>query len=273
MYSDFSVCMSVYKNDLPEFFNNSVKSIINQTVKPSEIIIVVDGPVSDKIAEIIKELEHQYNFFRSIWLENNVGLGNALAIAVDNSGYDLIARMDSDDIAVPDRFEKQLLCFQKHPEISVAGGAISEFVEKAENVIGIRKCPITDMEIKKYLKKRCPFNHMTVMFRREHVLNAGNYIDWKFNEDYYLWIRMHLAGYKFCNLPETLVYVRVGKEMYSRRGGGIYFKSEAKLQKYLFQKSVINRNQLFLNLFIRFIVQIIMPNNIRGYVYQRLLRR
>jgi glycosyltransferase involved in cell wall biosynthesis len=271
--SFFSVCMSVYKNDLPENFYLSIKSVINQTVSPGEIVLVVDGPVVSEISDLIKELESKYEFLHTIWLERNVGLGKALAIGVENSRYDLIARMDSDDIAVPDRFEKQLICFKENPEISLVGGDISEFIDKPENVIGIRKCPVTDIEIKKYLKKRCPFNHMTVMFRKEHVLNAGNYIDWKFNEDYYLWIRMYLAGCKFFNLPETLVYVRVGKEMYARRGGYIYFKSEAKLQKYLFDKKIIKMNQFLINIFLRFCIQIIMPNKIRGMVYERLLRK
>jgi glycosyltransferase involved in cell wall biosynthesis len=275
-YPPFSIAMSVYMKDNAAFFDSALASVINQSLKPSEIVLVVDGPVHDNIQKVIVK-------YSDICIENgirlivnkidvNCGLGKSLRIAVEIAAYDMIARMDSDDIASFNRFEKQLLCFQEHPEISVVGGQIYEFIENIDCIVGIRKCPTTDDEIKRYLKKRCPFNHMSVMFKKEHVLRAGNYVDWKFNEDYFLWIRMSLIGYKFYNLPENLVYVRVGNEMYSRRGGNTYFRSEVKLQRYLFQNNIIKLPLFILNVSIRFIVQIILSNKIRGYVFQKFFR-
>lgn len=273
MNLDFSVCMSVYKNDSPNHFYESLQSIIKQTYRPKEIVLVVDGPVSMEILRVINEFENQIEYFHTIRLNENVGLGNALRIGIENCKFELVARMDSDDVAVSDRFEKQLLYFQNNPDISIVGGQISEFIDRTDNIIGIRNCPITDPEIKEYIKRRCPFNHMTVMFNKEHVLNVGNYVDWKFNEDYYLWLRMYLAGYKFYNLPDILVNVRVGNEMYSRRGGLTYFKSEAKLQKYMYKNGVTNLYLLITNIFIRFVIQLLLPNKIRGFIYKKMLRK
>ena len=262
---NFSVCMSVYKNDDPVHFIEAIESIMNQTVKPNEIVLTIDGPILSKMEHTIQKLAQEYSCMKLIWLKENVGLGNALAIGIKCAKYDIIARMDSDDIAVPYRFEKQLACFQNNNEISVISGSIYEFVDSINNIVGIRECPKTDVEIKKYLMTRCPLNHVTVMFKKEHVLKAGNYIDCKFNEDYHLWVRMALYGYKFMNLQENLVFVRVSKKMYSRRGGLVYFKSEALIQKMMLNNKIINTFTYCLNISSRFIIQMLLPNSIREF--------
>lgn len=265
--------MAVYHNDCSQYFRIALDSIINQTIHPTEIILVVDGPVSNELANCITGYKSRCEYLTPIILEKNSGLGNALRIAVEASKYELIARMDSDDISVPDRFEKQLKRFEQDDELSLLGGDISEFIVDENNIAGRRVLPNNNREIKEYLRKRCPFNHMTVMFKKSEVLKVGNYKDWFWNEDYYLWIRMYEAGCRFENMPDTLVKVRVGADMYKRRGGMKYFKSEAALQKYMFDKRIIGICRYAFNVMVRFIVQVVVPNSVRGVVFKKLARK
>ncbi len=270
----FSVITSVYKNDKPEFVRIALDSLlVGQTVMPDDIVLVQDGAVSDVMADILCKYEDQYpEIFNIIRLEKNCGLGNAMKIGVDKAKNEIIARMDSDDISTPDRFEKQLKYMKDHPDVAVCGGQISEFIDDPQNIVGKRICPCSDYAIKQYMKKRCGFNHMTVAFRRSKVLEAGNYQPWFWNEDYYLWIRMMLAGCKFANLPNTLVNVRVGKEMYARRGGWKYFCSELDLQKYMRHNGLISLPRFCFNVAMRWMVQVAFPNKIRGIVFQKIFR-
>ena len=270
----FSVCMSVYKNDRPEYVDIAIQSIfIKQTVKPNEIVLVVDGPISIELESLIDNYAIKYSeIFTIIKLEKNQGLGNALRVAVVKAKYDWVARMDSDDIAAPDRFEKQKSFLQANLDVDIVGGQITEFIDVESNIVGLRNVPLLSADINVYIKARCPFNHMTVMFRKDKILAVGNYIDWHYNEDYFLWIRMFLAGCQFANLPETLVNVRVGKEMYQRRGGWKYFLSEAKLQKYMFDNDIIGIIRFAYNVLGRFVIQVLMPNKLRGFVFQKLFR-
>lgn len=270
----FSVCMSVYKNDRPEYVDIAIQSIfIKQTVKPNEIVLVVDGPISMELESLIDNYATKYSeIFTIVKLEKNQGLGNALRVAVEKAKYDWVARMDSDDIAAPDRFEKQKSFLQENLDVDILGGQITEFIDVESNIVGLRNVPLLSADINVYIKARCPFNHMTVMFRKDKILAVGNYIDWHYNEDYFLWIRMFLAGCQFANLPETLVNVRVGKEMYQRRGGWKYFLSEAKLQKYMFDNDIIGIIRFAYNVLGRFVIQVLMPNKLRGFVFQKLFR-
>ena len=271
---NFSVCMSVYRNDYPEHVRTALESITKkQTVKPSEVVLVVDGPVPEELSALITEYENrQPELFHVIRLEKNGGLGNALRLCVENARYGVCARMDSDDVAAADRFEKQVNYMEAHPKVDIVGGQITEFVDNEENVAGRRNVPLDDKSIKEYMKSRCAFNHMTVMFRKDSVLKAGNYQDWFWNEDYYLWLRMMLAGCLFGNLPETLVNVRGGREMYARRGGWRYFRSEAKLQYYMYCNGIIGGGYLLINIAKRLIVQVLLPNRLRGWVFRTFAR-
>lgn len=272
---DFSVCMAVYRKDKIKDFRLAVESIYNgQTVKPSEIVIVVDGLVPDDISRYLTELETTpSSVFKIIRLPENKGLGNALRVGVECASYSIIARMDSDDISLGNRFEKQIAYIEANPKCDIIGGQITEFINNDRNIIGQRLVPGTHKEISDRLKYRCPFNHMTVMFKKGAVVNAGNYQSWHFNEDYYLWIRMALAGCHFANLPDTLVNVRVGKDMYARRGGWKYFKSEKGLQDYMYNKNLISLPIYIFNVSVRFVVQVAMPNKLRGFIFQKLFRK
>ena len=275
-YPPFSVAMSVYKNDNPEWFDVALKSVIEQTVKPNEIVLVVDGPISDELRNIINKYENICKnsniYFNVIYLEQNQGHGIARKSGLDNCSNKLVAIMDADDICVLNRFETQLNVFNENPKVDVVGGIITEFIDSPDNIVGKRNVPLVDSEIKKYMKCRCPMNFVTVMFKKSSIEKVGGFIDWFCEEDYYLWIRMALAEMKFSNVDSTLVNVRVGKDMYKRRGGLRYFISEARLQKYMRKKKVIGFSRYIINIAERFVVQVLMHNAIREWVFKTFAR-
>ena len=270
----FSVAMSVYKSDNPDFFDRALSSITDeQTIKPNEIVLVVDGSVNDEINAVIDKYEGKYEIFKVIRLEQNGGLGNALKIAVENSGNELIARMDSDDVSVSTRFKEQLKYFEINPEIDIVGGDITEFIGEENNIVGKRSVPLSNESIREYMKTRCAMNHVSVMYKKKAVESAGGYQDWFWNEDYYLWIRMWLNGAVFANTGSVLVNVRVGKEMYQRRGGSKYFESEKGLQDYMLKNKMINHSTYIKNVAKRLIIQKLMPNKLRGWVFRTFARK
>ena len=271
----FSVLMSVYRNDRPEFVERALDSVTNlQSRKPEELVLVVDGPVSDELKTLIEtRSKTEPELYNVVWLPENKGLGNALRIGVEAARNEIIARMDSDDVSAPERFEKQISYIEQHPECDVVGSQITEFIECESNIVGKREVPCSNEEILMWLRGRCPLNHMSVTLLRSRVLAVGNYIDWHFNEDYFLWIRMADAGCKFANLPDTLVNVRVGKEMYARRGGWKYFKSEKGLQDYMYKRKMISLPRYCINVAGRFAIQVVMPNKLRGIVFRILFRK
>ena len=272
-YPPFSVAMSVYKNDSAKFFDRALNSIlVEQSVLPSEVVLVVDGPVGEEIEQVIIDYIQKGFPIKEIRLKKNGGLGNALKIAVENCSNELVARMDSDDVSVKDRFEKQLEILKKDQAIDIVGGDITEFIGEEDNIVGLRSCPQTDIEIKSYMKKRCALNHVSVMFKKSAVLNVGNYQDWFCNEDYYLWIRMLKQGCCFVNTGTVLVNVRVGEEMYQRRGGLKYFNSEKALQKFMLKNKIIGFGTYCVNVIKRFIVQVLLPNKLRGWVFKKFAR-
>lgn len=270
---NFSLTLSVYKNDNPIHFRAAMNSIVEQTIPPDEIVLTVDGPVTEAINEVINDFQHKINYLKVVRITENKGQGIAHKIGVERCSNQLIAMMDADDIAIHDRFEKQLQCLERHPDIDVLGGYIYEFIDRVDNVVGLRDVPLNDWDIKKYLKKRCPLNHVTVMFKKTALLKSGNYQDWYYNEDYYLWCRMVLAGCSFMNIPDVLVYVRIGKNMYNRRGGWKYFKSEVKLQRFMLDNKIINGYTYIINVFIRFVIQVVIGSSIRGFIFRNFFRK
>lgn len=270
----FSVLISVYKNDKAKDFRTALASITCwQTIKPSEVVLVVDGPVPEETNIVISEAEATNpGLYKVIRFEENQGLGAALQRGMVTATNEIVMRMDSDDIAAPDRFEKQIRYMEEYPNVAVCGGQIVEFIDNVDSIVGRRAVPCMNEDIYQYMKSRCAFNHMTVALRRSKVLEVGNYQPWFWNEDYYLWIRLMIAECEFANLPDTLVKVRVGKEMYQRRGGMKYFKSEVGIQKLMRDNSLISWPRFFFNVLVRWGVQVAMPNWLRGWMFQRLFR-
>lgn len=267
----FTVCMSVYMNSKSDEFLTAFDSVVCQSAPPDEIILIIDGPIRPELESAIQQISSQESL-RIIRLQENKGLGTALKIGVENASNDWIARMDSDDVSLPERFSLQLKYIQQHPEVDILGGQITEFVDKPENIIGKREVPLDNDAIYSYMKKRCAMNHPTVIFRKEAVIKAGNYQDWFLNEDYYLWIRMVTNKCIFANLDNVLVNIRVNKELYARRGGWKYFKSEAGLQNLMRDLGMISWFRKVFNISARFFVQILLSNKLRATLYQSLFR-
>lgn len=269
----FSVLMSVYYNDNSEDFEDALLSVINQTIIPDEIILVIDGPIPEATMEKISLLKKEYPIIRVFPLEKNLGLGPALNYGLKQCTYELVARMDSDDISVPNRFEKQLKCFEENPNLSVVGGFIDEFEKNPEHPINTKSLPTDDENIKKFLKYRNPINHQTVMFKRIDVEKVGGYKDWHFNEDYFLWIRMSENDFLFKNIDSILVHMRVNDKLFERRGGYKYFQNQKKLMYYMLEHNIITYFVYIQNILKRFLVQVLFPNRARRWIYKTFLRK
>ena len=203
-----------------------------------------------------------------IYLETNQGHGNARRISLENCSNELVALMDADDISLNNRFENQLNAFMSNKKIDIVGGQITEFVDNPNNIVGKRLVPEKDEDIKKYMKKRCPMNQVSVMFKKSFYEKVGGYIDWYCEEDYYLWLRMAEHGGIFSNVPEILVNVRIGNEMSARRGGWKYFSSEARLQTYMLRKKVISFPRYIYNVLLRFSGEVVLTNKIRMKLFK-----
>lgn len=270
----YSVLMSLYEKEQPEYLRAALDSVINQTVRADEIVLVEDGPLTKDLYKIVNEYKENYpDLFHIVINRDNLGLGLSLNKGLLACRNELIARMDTDDIAVPDRCEKQLKYFSSHPSVSVLGGQIAEFVISPKETTGRRIVPEKNDALKDYMKRRCPFNHVTVMLKKTDVVTVGNYQDWFLNEDYYLWIRMALEKFEFANLKDTLVYVRVGEEMYQRRGGNNYYRSEIEIQKLLLHKKIIGYSTYWMNCGKRLLVEKLFPNRLRGWVFKKFARK
>lgn len=265
----FSVLMSVYYKDNPIWLKQAVDSVLNNTVKPDQIVMVVDGQISPESEQVLTEYKDNLDILR---IEKNSGLGIALQQGLLKCKYPLVARMDSDDISLSNRFELQLKEFEKEPNLTIVGGYIQEFDSQTGEKSSVRKVPLEDKQIKKYLKFRSPFNHVTVMFKKEDVLKAGSYQPFYQMEDYYLWIRLVKENYQMKNIPIELVNVRIDTNMFFRRGGYNYFKSNKKISKEMLKMKIINYPHYLFNITIRFTTQVLMPNSIRALFYKKVLR-
>ncbi len=268
----FSVLMSVYQKDDPQWFQTAIESVLNQSVKPNEIVLVIDGPIPELLNKTVSALEKD-PLFKVVRLEKNVGLGNALAEGLKHCSHELVARMDSDDLSLPSRFEEQIRLFKENPALDIVGGDISEFIGDETNIVAYRKVPQSNQAIQAYLKKRCPLNHVSVIFKKSAVQAAGGYLDLFWNEDYYLWIRMAEHGAIMANTGTVLVNVRTGSDMYQRRGGKKYFESEKFLQDYMLERKMINRKTYLENVLKRWVVQRALPNRLRGWVFRTFARK
>lgn len=271
MREHFSVLMSIYIKEKPEYVRSCFQSLLAQTIPASEWVVVEDGPLTEEMYAVLDEYQKAYpGLIRRVPLEKNQGLGLALRAGVPECTYELIARMDTDDIANENRFERQLEEFDKDPALSICSSYISEFEDEPENIVAMRKVPLTDEEIREYQRKRDAFNHMAVMYKKQAVLDAGNYQSCPLMEDTLLWVNMLKNGAKGKNIDESLVYVRIGKDMYERRGGFSYFKKYRAGRKRVLQTGYISYWDYLLSLIIQFCVAMI-PVGLRGIVFKRLL--
>lgn len=222
----YSVLMSVYKNDNAIYLNTAIESMVKQTVKPSQFVIVCDGPITEESDQVIRDWsEKEKELFTIIKLENNSGLANALNEGICVCSYELIARMDADDIALPFRCEKQLQMFQQYENLSICGCNIDEFFDEPSNIRTSRVVPDSYEEICKFMKRRQPFNHPTVMYRKSMLQEVGGYAQLNRKEDFDLFSRCINKGYYAMNINEALYLYRANEANYKRRQSMVNFKS------------------------------------------------
>ena len=276
---DYSVLMSVYKSVKGEYLRTSMNSMWNQTVPTNDLVLICDGPLTQELDEVIAEMEAAHpDTLRVIRFEKNGGLGHALQFGIKECRNDIIARMDSDDISRPERCEKELAVLSEHPEISIVGSVIEEFTEiepgsSVPSAINARRIvPEQPEDIAEFAKTRNPFNHPSTMYRKEAVLAAGNYQDIRFMQDYYLWVRMLIAGYRGYNIQEPLVWMRADSELFKRRSGKLYRDIQLNLFKYMREQGFISYPQYIKSCALR-VGSSMAPNWLRQYIFKKVLRK
>lgn len=263
--------MSVYCKERPEFLAMCFDSIARQTVLPDEIVLVEDGPLTKELYGAIEMEEKRFPCLKRVPLEKNRGLGIALNIGMQHCTNEIIARMDTDDICLPERFKVQTEYMEEHPEVDVLGAWITEFEGEPTNVVGVRNVPESHEEIFAFGKKRNPTNHPSVMFRKKAVLEAGGYLSCLLFEDYFLWGRMLMRDSKFHNIQKPLLLFRRSPEMIQRRGGLSYTRHEVSFLWKLHETGYISLLQFLRNVMQRYVVRL-MPNKLRSFLYSKLLR-
>lgn len=272
-YPAFSVLMSVYKKEKPTFLDEALKSIENQTIKPNQIVIVIDGHITIELNDIIRK--HQCDFFKLytiVRLDKNRGLGLALQKGITYCKFDWVARMDSDDVAVKNRFELQLKAIKENPKLTVIGGQIDEFTGEVNNIVGKRLVPTSQEDIRQFIKWRSPFNHPSVMLNKKDIIKIGNYQRNGKLEDYFLWSKVIIAGYQVLNLPEVLVHMRTDAGMYGRRGEWANLKQIFKLRRMLYKGKLVSKREELMGDFVM-VMNVIIPSWLREIIYKRVLHK
>lgn len=273
MKEQFSVLLSVYYKENPLWFSDALKSIWDkQSLRPNQIVLVKDGPLTTALDNVISDFSVRCPVLTIVSLGENGGLGNALNIGIRHCKYEIVARMDTDDISHTDRFEKQVDFMTTHVDVDVMSSWIQEFtIQDGQRVNGkIKKIPRTHGTLYKYGKLRCPINHPACVYRKAKVISSGGY--GIFPEDYYLWSRMMVSGCKFYNMQECLLDFRVSSNVFKRRGGWSYFTAEYKCQKYMWRIGYLSFFNFIRNCSIRFFVRIV-PNALRTKIYKEFIRR
>ncbi len=270
---EYSVLMSVYRKDNPTWLKTSIDSMLNQTIKTNDFVLIEDGELEKELEEVILEYEKKYSsIFHVVRNAENQGLGVVLAQGVLECKNDWIARMDSDDYAKEDRIEKQLnIIEQFNEDIDIVGSNIAEFIDNIDNVISYRVLPKSDEEIKKFARRRNPFGHPSVMLKKETVLKASNFRTYYLCEDYDMWIRMFQNNAKAYNIQECLVYMRINEDFYKRRGGIKYLRSILKFKTEQLKNGFYGITDFIISSFAS-IVTCLMPNFIRDCIYKNFLR-
>lgn len=268
----FSVLMSLYHKERPEYLRQSLESVFTQTARAREVVLVKDGPLTPELDAVVAEYAARYPELKIVALPVNSGLGIALDAGLRQCTHELVARMDTDDIAKPNRFERQLQTFEDFPDLDLVNTWIDEFEDDPAHTVSTRRLPEFPFELYSYGRKRCPVNHPSVMFRRRSVLFAGSYRHCMMFEDYHLWVRLLLNGAKFYTIQESLLHFRASTDMYRRRGGLRYALSEVQLQRHMYRLGYIGLRRMAANIAVRFTTRMV-PNSLRTFIYKRFLRR
>ena len=255
----FSLLLSVYQGDEKDWLKLAFQSITNQTHLPDEIILVEDGKIPRDLKEIIRTFEKKKKKIplKVISLKQNQGLATALNKGIAACKYEWIARFDADDINLPDRFQKQVDFLRKNPNLDLLGGHSLEFFKISQTSFRVKKIPYNSLDVRAFAKKRNPFNHMTVFYKKSAVLKAGGYEDFPAMEDYHLWVKMLLLNFRLVNLPENFVLQRANQKMFARRRGLKYLKTEWRLHSFFLKSNFINLLEFIRNIILRSAVRLI----------------
>lgn len=272
MTPEVSVVLATYGGDDPDALEEALDSILDQTLPPAEVVLVENGPVPSDIESVVETHRQEYPESVSVVeIASNRERGYARRVGVENANHELVAMMDSDDIAVPQRFEAQVKFLSSHPDIDAVGGYIAEFTDDPDDPHAIRRVPLTPEQVADEARFRSPINQMTVMARRDAILDAGNYRGVDPMEDYDLWARMLVNGSKLANIPQVLAKVRGGEAMYARRGGWKNAREDIRLQHQFFKMGFISLPVALVNICIRVPTRL-LPNRLRAAIYSRFLR-
>ena len=263
----FSVLISIYHKERPEWFDEALASLFAQTLLPSEIVLVKDGPLTPELEAIIDKYQAKYPIFNIVTNPTNLGLGLALARGVEAASNEIIARMDTDDVIPADRFEKQIAKIEEGYDVVSCWSMMYE--GSLDNVIAVKTRPEHSDDIIRLAHKRSPICHAGCVFRKSSVLNAGNYLHALYYEDYYLWIRMILNGCKFYNIQEVLYYVRTTQDQIKRRGGWNYLMTELKIFRHFHDIGFYTTKDVVINSVIRIVARL-TPPSLRGFVMKKV---
>lgn len=271
--SKYSVLMSLYYKENPKYFIQSIESMINQTQKPDEIVIVKDGLLTEDLEQVINVYKNKLgNNLKIIPLEKNMGFGLALAEGIKNCSNEFIARMDTDDISVLTRCEEQIKYMKNNPQVGMVGCIVDEFVDVTSNVVAHRILPENHNEIIQFSKKRVPIAHPSVIYRKSDVLACGNYRHRYLVEDYDLFVRLLKHGVQAYNIQKPLVYMRVSDDFFMRRGGIHYLKSLLKFNIELYEMRWFSIKDFLIRSSANVCV-CLMPNRLRDLFYKKILRK
>lgn len=270
----FSVLMTVYDKENPVNFHSSLKSIlVEQTRIPDQFVLVYDGPVSKELSDVAESFKSLFpNEYEIVELSENKGQGAASNAGLKRCKYDLIARMDSDDISYQDRFESELQIFDKDNTVDVVGGFITEFNGDQSNITGIRATAEMHEQIINKFKHRMAMNNVTVMYKKSAIMEIGGYSEERANEDFNLYVRLLLKNKKFYNIQRPLVNVRVGDDMIERRGDIRIYHAWKKNQRLLYKGGVINFVEYLINCTICYFF-VKCPKWIKEFLYKVVLRK
>lgn len=264
-----SVVMAVYKNDKPEWLGEAIDSILNQTYKANEFIVVVDGPIPTKLNTTLESYNEKITTIR---LPQNKGLWNALNTGIKAAKNDLIARMDADDISLPNRFQTQAEEFETNPDLALLGAQIDEFESDSKDIASRRSVPLSQDEIVRFAKLRSPFNHPSVMYRRQAVLEVGGYSKLMRTEDYDLWVKLIMNKCIVKNMPDTLLLYRLNSGNMNRKISATQNKESMALLKRFYTYGFLSKLE-FTKAVAAKTVYTILPGFMKRSIYRKVVRR
>lgn len=269
---DFSVLMSVYDAEEPEYLSLALDSVLDQTCRPNEIVLVEDGPLTAALDAVVSRYAAEHpGLFKIIRISENVGLGRALNQGLQECSREIVFRMDTDDVCYPERFQKQIEFLEMHPEITVLGTSIQEFDQHPGDLGRYRDLPTSGEALLTFAKYRNPLNHPTVAFRKAHILEVGSYQDLPLFEDYFLWARVIQAGYTIHNMEEPLLHFRVGNDMVGRRHGLSYGRKEYAFLQRLKKIGFLSSSEFMMSLLVKTPLRL-LPKSMLSLLYKKFLR-